>query len=90
MWRVKDTDAFRLAVITGDTTGVPAAMHLVGGNTRPSTLISYFPSGVDGTVYGLYALGWDLESCRAPSGRRLSRSTLSVFCASAEVSLQSS
>lgn len=43
--------------LTGDT-NLPTVMFAGGGNTHPTTLISTFPGGVDGTIYGLYALGW--------------------------------
>ena len=43
--------------LTGDS-AVSTAMHAGGGSNRPTTLVSAFPGGVDGSIYGLYALGW--------------------------------
>lgn len=43
--------------LAGDTS-VSTAMHAGGGNTRPTILASAFPGGVEGAIYGLYAIGW--------------------------------
>ena len=44
--------------LTGDTTGIPVAMQTGGGAAHSVKLSSFFPGALDGTVYGLYALGW--------------------------------
>lgn len=42
---------------TGDS-AIATAISAGGGSTRPTTLAASFPGMVDGSIYGLYALGW--------------------------------